>query len=117
MFATAADFSAFHLLADIAKTEIVTSTLGGNLFGAINSFLLLYFWVFKGAQEGKLSQKISKFAIGVILCTLCNMLFAGLFHYCFGWSIWNARIIAALGTWVLGYWYNKRITFRQHISA
>jgi putative flippase GtrA len=114
---TTADFLAFHLLTDALETEIVTATLGGNLFGAINSFLLLQFWVFKDISGSKLNTKISKFAIGVVFCSLSNMFLVALFHYWLGWSVWVSRILAAMIAGLLGYLYNKRIVFRQNAQT
>lgn len=115
--ATTADFLTFYMLVNGILCEAVTATVFGNVAGACISFWILQRWVFTDATSERLTWQLSKFAAGVGICILSNMLLVGIFHHLMGWTPWPSRITAALGAWVLGYWINHRLVFRKPISG
>jgi putative flippase GtrA len=112
MAATTADFLTFFLMSDGLGVEVVVATLTGNTAGAAASYSVLHEWVFKNKSEQKKRVRVAKFAFGVALCMLSNMVLVSLLHYLFGWAAWPARIGAAIGAWSLGYWFNKKVVFK-----
>ncbi len=111
LMATTADFSAF-LLSNNMGNEVLISTIMGNTVGAGVSYAVLHEWVFKNKSEQKRRVRVAKFAFGVAICMLSNMVLVSLLHYWLGWSAWPARIGAAVGAWSLGYWFNKKVVFK-----
>ena len=110
--ATTADFMVFLIALNGLQIETVIATLMGNTAGATVSYSILHQWVFKHKSEQKIRVRIAKFAVGVAISMLSNMLLVSLLHYLLGWAPWPARIAAAVGAWSLGYWFNKKIVFK-----
>lgn len=111
--ATAMDFTTYHFLVDRFGVEVVVSTFLGNAMGAVISYSMLRLWVFKEASGQQTSQQIGKFIAGVVMITITNMIFVSMLHYFFAWSAWPARIASAIGAWLLGYWFNRKIVFTR----
>ena len=111
--ATTADFLTFYMLVNGVLCEAVTATMLGNIAGALVSFGILQRWVFRDASTERLSWLLSKFAAGVAICIVSNMLLVGLLHHFLGWAPWPSRIVAAVSAWILGYWINHKRVFRR----
>jgi|JI7StandDraft_1071085.scaffolds.fasta_scaffold06240_3 putative flippase GtrA len=112
LVATTADFLTFFLGVNGLHLETVFATLLGNTAGAGVSYSVQHHWVFKHKSEQKMRVRIAKFAVGVAISMLSNMVLVSLLHYLFGWAPWPARVGAAIGAWSLGYWFNKKIVFK-----
>jgi len=110
--ATGADFTTFHMLVFSMQMEAVKATMLGNMAGAGVSFTLLQWWVFRGVSQDHIARKIVKFAVGVGICIISNMILVAIFNHLMGWTPWPSRITAAVGAWALGYWYNARVVFK-----
>ena len=111
--ATTADFLTFYMLVNGILCEAVTATMLGNIAGAFVSFWILQRWVFVDAAPEKLAWQLSKFAAGVGICIVSNMLLVAVLNHFLGWAPWPSRVTAAIGAWGLGYWINHKLVFRK----
>lgn len=111
--ATASDFLGFHLFLTVVGIDTVFATFGGNVIGAVVSFFLLRYFVFVDAAPARLTKQMSRFAIGVGLIMCANVILVTFFHHLCALPPWPSRIGAALGAWIVGYFFNRKLVFQK----
>lgn len=113
--ATALDFMAFHAALSWLRFSAVEATVVGRSVGAFVSFLLQWFWVFKGVVATRLPALVVKYLSGVSLGLALNVGGVWLLHDICGWLPWPARVTTALTGWFLIFLFNRHVVF--NVSA
>jgi putative flippase GtrA len=113
IIATLIDFLVFKIIGNLFLTYNWIHVLLSMSAGAIVSFSLLNFWVFKKETNESIAQKVKKFLAGqTVAFALSTGLIAVLVDGLHTHRMYS-RIFVAIIVWIILYFYNNIVVFKN----
>lgn len=111
LMATAADFSIFKLLENVAVGFHAVATLIGMLVGAVVSWTLHRYWVFEASAESE-NHKRSTYLIGQFLCVALNVGLMAIVADWLNFPRMPSRVVTSITVWLIIYFFNRKVVFK-----
>ncbi len=107
---TTVDFSTFFALGKLTDWQISNAAFFGAALGGLVSWSLNQFWVFSHTK-GKKRRTAFRYLVGIALAIFLNGTATGFFCGTLNIQPMIGRVAAALSTWFLIYWFNRKVVF------
>lgn len=124
VLATSVDLTTFHFALTYGDITAVQSTIIGRLAGAVVAFSLHRAWVFKNLAITEYSENnpykknlFTKYVLGILLGLGLNVVGVWFLNDILGVDAWSSRIIATVAVWLLVFFYNQQVVFKEKIIA